>query len=110
MFRSEPADHRRAARRALTVTAEIRERGRGGLALPLDLAEVSEAGAFIASDLLLPVGLELDVAFPIPGGRRVEAQGTVVRVDEQVGSAGMGLRFEQISDADRATLRAFAAA
>ena len=105
----QPASNhgRSAERRRLEVTAQIRERGAGGLPLPLDLLEVSESGAFIDSDLLLPVGLELDLRFDIPGGHSVAAGGRVVRVDDQRGSAGMGLQFDQLSKVDRAILRRF---
>ncbi len=102
--------HRQAARRALAVTAEVRTRGSEELPLPLDLAEVSETGAFITSDLLLPVGLELDVAFPLPGGQPVRTAGRIVRVDDQRGTAGMGLRFDGLAATDRARLQAFATA
>ena len=98
---------RSATRRALAVTAQIRERGTGGLPLPLDLREVSESGAFIDSDLLLPVGLELELQFDIPGGYQVAAGGRIVRVNDQRGSAGMGLQFDRLSQIDRAILRQF---
>lgn len=103
-------NQRSAARRRLDVTAEIRERGAGGLPLPLDLREVSEHGAFIDSDLLLPVGLIVDLRFAIPGGERLDVGGEVVRVDDRRGTAGMGLRFDRVNAVDRAILRQYIAA
>ncbi len=104
------AGQRSADRRDVTVLAEIRELGADDAPLPLELSEVSATGAFVASDLLLPVGARVAVRFGITGlGEAIETEGRVVRVQHRGGQPGMGLIFERMHADARARLRAFTA-
>ena len=101
---------RQAPRRSALLPAQVRPQGCEDTPWPLDIAEVSETGAFLASDLLLPVGLAVDVAFMVPGrAEPVLARGHIVRVTEARDEAGMGLHFDALSPSARGALRAFTA-
>lgn len=101
------AGQRRAPRRALAAQALVKEPGIQEEALPLDFSEISATGAFIATDLLLPVGQRLEARFDLPDGGPVVTQGQIVRVQYRNGRAGMGFAFEKMSPEDRARLRQF---
>lgn len=103
------AGQRRAPRRTLDAIAWVREPGVEEEPLPLDFAEISATGAFIATDLLLPVGQRLEARFDLPDGRTVVTEGQIVRVQYRNGRAGMGFAFERMAAEDRAELRAFTA-
>ncbi len=104
------AGQRHADRRDVVVTAHVRELGAEDDALPLELAEISATGAFVASDLLLPVGAAVELTFTIPGlGDSVRAEGRIVRVQHRGTQPGMGVLFERMTPDDRARLRTFTA-
>ena len=104
------AGQRASERRDLRAVAEIRESGTEDAPLPLELSEVSATGAFIASDLLLPVGSAVEVKFTLPDGKsQIEGLGRITRVQDRKGRPGMGLLFERMSPGDRRVLREFTA-
>lgn len=85
----------------VTVTDAATNRVDG--AIMFDTQDLSVGGAFIRSDLLFEIGEELDLAFTLPSGA-IRARGRVVRVQRDSGddaSAGMGIQFVGLSDADR---------
>lgn len=106
--KGDGAGQRRAPRREVEAEALVKEPDIDEEEMPLQFSQVSATGAFISSDLLLPVGQRLDVRFAIPGrAGPVEAQGQIVRVQYRNGRAGMGFVFERMSADDRASLREF---
>jgi CheY-like chemotaxis protein len=81
--------------------------GRGGPLVALELVDVSESGAFLATPGPLAVGTRLQLQLALPKGPlRVSAR--VVRVQEPGWGrySGVGVRFENPSDAAAAALRA----
>lgn len=76
--------------------------------LPIEVTDISHSALFLSSNLLLPVGLEVDVDFRLPGVRgAVKATGRVIRVDEGRARPGMAVTFERMSPADRNQVRRF---
>ena len=74
------------------------------------IAGAMSTGAFVASDLLLPVGAAVELTFTIPGlGDPVRAEGRIVRVQYRGTQPGMGVLFERMTPDDRARLRTFTA-
>ncbi len=104
------AGQRSAERRGLAATASVREAGTADVPLPLAIIEVSATGAFVQSDLLLPVGAQLELQFDIPGrSDSLAAEGRVVRVEDRGNKPGMGIIFDKMSGDARAHLREFTA-
>jgi len=102
------AGNRAAPRRPLGSDGAVREVGARSMALPLEIAEVSATGAFIHSDLLLPVGTEVEMTFTLPDGvDQVTAHGRIIRVHENGRRPGMGVSFERVAPEARASLRAY---
>lgn len=102
------AGQRKTPRRILKADARVRDAAGDDSALPLEVDEVSATGAFVLSDLLLPVGSPVEIAFALPQGEHdVVAQGRVVRVEERGGRSGMGIQFERMAGPARASLRAY---
>ena len=103
---------RRHVRRPVRVSVRVREVDdpTDGEVL-FDALDLSQGGAFLQSDLLLEIGAELEVTFAIPGELRpVRAHARVAwatRVATAKGSAGMGLQFVDLSEADRQRLAEF---
>ena len=102
------AGNRTAQRRVLITDVELSDTDDVEEPLPLELNEVSATGAFVASDLLLPVGAPVDLTFILPtGDRRITVRGRVVRVEERGLRPGMGIEFDRMDADDRANLRAY---
>lgn len=106
------SEHRRHSRKAITVEFRVRdaEEPQGGELL-FDTADISEGGAFLASDLLLEPGDELEVDFALPNcDRAITAKAKVVwvtRRPDTKGQAGMGLEFTDLEEADRKAITDF---
>jgi hypothetical protein len=102
------AGNRQAPRRELVTDVELREAGREDEALPLRLCEVSATGAFVRSELLLPVGSAVELSFRLVQTRElIRAEGRVVRVEDDGEAPGMGIQFERMAPDARATLREY---
>lgn len=100
------AGQRTAERRELDRTVHIREAGTGDSPLPLPLSQVSASGAFVESNLLLPIGAQLEVTFDLPGyAHAVSADARVVRVEDGGKHPGMGIVFDRMPPRARAHLR-----
>lgn len=103
-------DTRRFDRLGAVLPVTVRAAGNkvaGGLRL--ESSNLSEAGAFLHSDLLFEVGEDLEIEIPLPSGDRVRARGRVVRVwrdSEREGSAGMGIAFTRLAAAERRAIAA----
>jgi uncharacterized protein (TIGR02266 family) len=103
---------RRHVRRPVRVSVRVRDAGdpTDGEVL-FDALDISQGGAFLQSDLLLEAGAELEVTFAIPGEiRPIRAHARVAwatRTASAKGSAGMGLEFIDLTDADRRRLAEF---
>lgn len=85
--------------------------GRTGTAF---IVNVSVVGAYLAMDEAPPLGAELSVGFTVPGNSREIRAGSVVvwlnpRQQHPVHSLppGVGLKFQQLSQSDRARVEAF---
>ncbi len=104
------ADLRRHPRKPLEVEFTCKdEQGAGELSF--EGADLSEGGAFLKSDVLLEPGDPLQIEFAARG-RKVVAGAEVVwarRFPSQGQSAGMGVRFRELSAEDCAALAAILA-
>jgi uncharacterized protein (TIGR02266 family) len=106
-----PARELRRSRRK-AVRTDIRLGDAWGLGdILLDSRDLSDGGAFVASDLLFDIDEELDLEFTIPGGdRTIRARGRIAWVNrDDTGDSvpGMGLEFLDLSDEDRRALTEF---
>ncbi|MCK6572430.1 PilZ domain-containing protein [Myxococcota bacterium] len=102
------AGQRTSPRRLLRADARVRDAAGEDGPLPLEVDEVSATGAFVLSDLLLPVGATVEIAFNLPlCDDDVVATGRVVRVEERGGRPGMGIHFDRMAGGARASLRAY---
>jgi hypothetical protein len=102
------AELRRHPRRRLRVEFQFRDAEGGAGELSLEGANLSAGGAFLESDLLLEPGEILDIAFAAPG-RTVVARAEVVwarRFPGEGQAPGMGIRFGELGEGDRAALAA----
>jgi uncharacterized protein (TIGR02266 family) len=103
---------RRHVRRPVRVSIRVRdaENPTEGEVL-FDALDISQGGAFLQSDLLLEIGAELEVTFAIPGEiRPIRAHARVAwatRTASAKGSAGMGLEFVDLNEADRKLIADF---
>ncbi|MFW5878971.1 MAG: PilZ domain-containing protein [Myxococcota bacterium] len=102
--------YRRSLRKA--VRTEIRFGDASGLGdILLDSRDLSEGGAFIASDLFFDIGEELDLELQVPNTERtVRARGRIAwvgRGEDGDNPPGMGLQFIDLSEEDRALLTRF---
>jgi uncharacterized protein (TIGR02266 family) len=76
--------------------------------------DLSDGGVFVATTQPAREGMEVDLAFTLPGNRRVEAKG-VVRWIREVNDRcpellpGVGIEFTELSPADKAAVCAFTA-
>lgn len=98
-----PARHREARRHVVEVTGRLR--------LPelldwvaIDVTNISVAGAFLRTRMLLDLGARFAVEIPLPDGSRYRGHAEVVRHVLE-GETGMGVRFLHLSDLDRRRLR-----
>lgn len=95
---------RRYERRALNVDIILSDRTYPG-ELIFASSDISPAGVFLKSDLLLEVGERFDIQFALPGvGRKIRVEGRIVRADKGGGSGaepGMGVEFVNLADEDR---------
>jgi uncharacterized protein (TIGR02266 family) len=98
----EGIEKRTHPRVPLVAKVETESEGRTFLAVAQD---ISSAGMRIATANPAPVGTSIELTFILPGSeRKVRVRGVVRHLGE--GSA-MGIQFEDLSDADRAAIRAF---
>jgi Tfp pilus assembly protein PilZ len=73
----------------------------------LNMADLSESGAFLQSNLLFEVGEALSLEIPLTTGEPLAARGRVAWVARGGGGkmpAGMGIEFEKLSPQDRRRL------
>jgi uncharacterized protein (TIGR02266 family) len=75
--------------------------------------DVSDGGLFVATWNVQPIGTAIELSFVLPSGKQVNVEGSVAWVREPPQSLegdfqpGMGVRFERISDQDRAAVLEF---
>jgi hypothetical protein len=101
-----------AARRACRLLVKLRvEIGPAEFLHVCQTADISESGALLRSKRLLPLHSELDLSFSLPGDPRViEVRARVVRHAEEDGRPiGLGVRFTEMGDEERALLTRFIA-
>jgi uncharacterized protein (TIGR02266 family) len=77
-------------------------------------ANISDGGLFVATVNLLPLGTEVDLAFTLPTGERIETKGTVQWVREVNDKhpevfPGMGVSFRGLSDQAQQVINEFVA-
>lgn len=103
-------EYRRHARRPLEVEIQVGDASMGG-ELRFDSHDVSEGGIFLRSDLLLEVGEVMWISFVLPGAAfAIRTRGRVVWVhrnpdeNDPTDTAGMGIEFMDLNDAERAAL------
>jgi uncharacterized protein (TIGR02266 family) len=91
----------------LVASVEIAESAYVGF-----VENVSEAGAFVATQASPNVGAEINLLIALPDLALVRALGTVrwLRPPSKSGPAGIGIRFERLSALDAARIQEFARA
>lgn len=100
------SEQRRHRRRTLSVEFHCRDEAGAG-ELVFDSADLSIGGAFLVTDVLLELGEELRLEFPLPGGPvlRCAARIAWVRRFPAPGEeAGMGVEFLALDEFDRRAL------
>ena len=106
-------DSRQHPRHPLEAEIEIGDGVLGG-ELSFDSYNVSQGGIFLKSDLLLEVGETFWISFALPGiDMAIRTRGRVVWVNKEpdendpTATAGMGLKFLDLSEAEQAALDAY---
>ncbi len=83
---------------------------KGGKEIPAITRDISMVGAFIVTDEKIPLGSVIPIKFLLKD-KEIQVNAEVVREErEDVGAArvgGIGVKFVEISDADKETLRAY---
>ena len=76
--------------------------------------DISEGGLFVATHMLQPIGSEITLTFALPTGPEISARG-IVRWQRDpheynaLTPPGMGVQFQDLSDADLERIRKFVA-
>jgi uncharacterized protein (TIGR02266 family) len=97
-------ERRRERRRTVAIAVEVRD-GRG-FSLQ-STRDISTGGVFFDRAIPYPVGVEVELAFTIPGeSRTIRCRGEVVNVPD-TRSFGMGVRFLDLAPIDKAALDKF---
>jgi uncharacterized protein (TIGR02266 family) len=97
-------ERRRASRVPVAITVELRNER--GFSLHVS-SNLSAGGAFFGRSIPHPVGEKVKVTFALPGeAQSISCQGEVVSVPDKK-NFGMGVRFLDLSAADRDRLDAF---
>lgn len=100
-----PIEPRFFPRAELAVAVRITS---DGVACDATLVNVSEGGALIRCARPLPKGTAVALAFELPGtARRLAVVATVVRTDAPAPDGAVGLRLDDVSEADLVAIRAF---
>ena len=69
------------------------------------VSDLSSGGLFLEKGLSLPVGTRMQLELTLPTARSIRAEGVVVsRLDGSRKASGNGIRFEKISEPDRAAI------
>ena len=96
-------ERRRAARVPIVVPVELADDRGFSVHSTHDL---SPGGAFFALAIPQPVGARVKVTLRLPGMDPIRCQGEIANVPDSK-AFGMGVRFVDLSDGDRARLEAF---
>lgn len=64
------------------------------------VSDLSPGGLFLEKGLTLPIGSRMQLELTLPTARSIRAEGVVV-TNVQNKTAGNGIRFDKISDADK---------
>lgn len=65
-------------------------------------SNVGRGGVFLDDARRVPIGTKVALSWTLPGGRRrIEAVGEVAWIDDEPGSKGIGIRFEEVPARDR---------
>lgn len=68
------------------------------------VSDLSTGGLFLEKGLSLPVGSRMQLEFTLPTSRSIRAEGVVVTQREGKLTPGNGIRFDQLSEQDRAAI------
>ena len=99
---SQKSDERRGHQRKALAT-RVRVQTPDGGSYELDTSNLSDGGAFVQGDTLLPTCTVCTIAPLESEGLRLEA--TVVHTRETDGGFGMGLWFSDLSPEDQSSLQ-----
>ena len=97
------SDNRRAPRASFACEVTCTGVGVGLSPLNPRISDLSASGAFIDSMTHIPVGTRVKLSFEL-GGRPIQAEAEVAHAMPQF---GMGVRFVEITDEDRAAIAEF---
>ncbi len=114
--RTVARERRASRRRALATDVVVRhvldEGQAADEAMVLPSVNVSASGIFLRSELVLPMGEKLELAFALPAGAQIQVRGEVTRVELGGSDAsrppGMGIAFRDIDVPTRRTLKLYA--
>jgi uncharacterized protein (TIGR02266 family) len=111
-------ENRHFKRSEITIRIRLKESDTD-IAASFDVKDLSEGGMYVHSPLLWEPGEKFELAFTLPGtDREIRAKGEVARAMDKYFLAGnpgqdpipgMGIRFTDISSADRRSIREFLA-
>lgn len=96
----------RRRERRVTVSIAVEVRDQRGFTLQ-STRDISTGGVFFDRAIPYPVGVEVELAFTLPGDTRtIRCRGEVVNVPDAK-SFGMGVRFLDLAPIDRQALEKF---
>jgi uncharacterized protein (TIGR02266 family) len=97
-------ERRRQTRRTVSIAVEVRDQR--GFSLQ-STRDVSVGGVFFDRAIPYAVGVEVELAFTLPGeGRTIRCRGEVVNVPDAK-QFGMGVRFLNLAPVDKTALEKF---
>src|SRR5262245_23451228 len=97
-------ERRREPRRTVAIAVEVRDAR--GFSLQ-STRDISTGGVFFDRAIPYAVGVEVELAFTLPGdSRTIRCRGEVVNVPDAK-SFGMGVRFIDLAPIDKQALEAF---
>jgi uncharacterized protein (TIGR02266 family) len=110
-------DNRNFTRTPLSMKIRLTESG-DDISIKFDISNLSEGGVFVKSSILWEPDQEFDLSFTLPGQEKeIKAKGKVARsedsysifVPQESDSSipGMGIKFIEISDEDKALIKEF---
>lgn len=100
----DPHDRRRDQRTRISISARIVVRGG---TIPVEMVDASVRGLFLRMKEAPPIRQLMKLSIDLPTGTRVYHAVVVRLVEDQLGHAGVGLRFFALNGENRAEWEAF---
>ncbi len=110
-------ENRNFPRTPVSMNIRLSESG-DDMSIKFDISNLSEGGVFVKSSILWEPEQEFDLSFKLPGSdKEIKAKGKVARSEDTYSIfvpheddssiPGMGIKFIEISEEDKALIREF---